>query len=333
MARSEHTHADKGSEAHHQHPEGAEHQHDLRGASRRSLWIALALITSYMLIEVGGGLIGHSLALLADAGHMVSDAAAIGLALLAMWMAARPASFKRTFGFHRTEILAALLNALSLWLIAAWIFIEAYRRFLNPPQVQGELMLSVGFVGLLVNLAAAWVLHRSAGESLNVEGAFLHVLGDLLGSIAVVAGGLLIITLSWYIVDPIFGVVIGVIILVSSGRLLWKVLHVLMEGTPASLDLQRLCLRLEQVQGVTGVHDIHAWSITSGYEVLSAHVTTDLPAMEKPDDMLQHLRTIAAQEFGIAHVTLQLENSPEGCRENHHVEHASSCSSTKIHET
>jgi cobalt-zinc-cadmium efflux system protein len=154
VARSEHTHADKGSEAHHQHPEGAAHQHDLHGASRRSLWIALALITSYMLIEIGGGLIGHSLALLADGGHMISDVAAIGLALLAMWMATRPASFKRTFGFHRTEILAALLNALSLWLIAAWIFIEAYRRFLNPPQVQGELMLSVGFVGLLVNLGA-----------------------------------------------------------------------------------------------------------------------------------------------------------------------------------
>lgn len=322
MASPEHNHADRGSA----------HQHDLHGASRRSLWIALALITSYMLLEVSGGLIASSLALLADAGHMITDAAAIGLALLAMWMAERPVSFKRTFGFHRTEILAALLNALSLWLIAAWIFFEAYQRFLNPPQVQGILVVSVGFIGLLVNLAAAWVLHPSAKGSLNMEGAFLHVLGDLLGSIAVVTGGLLIITLRWYIVDPIFGVVIGVIILFSSGCLLWKVLHVLMEGTPASLDLRRLCRRLEQVQGVTGVHDIHAWSITSGYEVLSAHVTTDLTAREKPDDMLQRLRTIAVREFGIAHVTIQLENSPEGCRENHHVEHSSSCSSTKIQE-
>jgi cobalt-zinc-cadmium efflux system protein len=333
VGRPEHNHADKGSDARRRHHEGAAHQHDLRGASRRSLWAALALITSYMLVEVGGGLISHSLALLADAGHMATDAATIGLALLAMWMATRPASFKRTFGFYRTEILAALLNALSLWLVAAWIFFEAYRRFLNPPQVQGELMLSVGLVGLLVNLAAAWVLYRSAGESLNVEGAFLHVLGDLLGSIAVVAGGLLIITLSWYIADPIFGVVIGIIILFSSGRLLWKVSHVLMEGTPASLDLQRLCRRLEQVQGLTGVHDIHAWSITSGYEVLSAHVTTELTAREKPDDMLQRLRAIAAREFGIAHVTIQLENSPEGCEEKHHIDHSSSCSSTKIQET
>ena len=210
--------------AKHQHASGNghEHEHDFRATSRKSLWIAFALITSYMFAEVVGGLMANSLALLADAGHMVTDAASIGLALLAMWIAARPATFRRTFGFHRTEILAAFLNALSLWLIAAWIFFEAYRRFMDPPEVQGVLMLSVGFVGLLVNIAAAFVLHRSAGESLNVEGAFLHVLGDLLGSIAVVAGGLLIITLSWYIVDPIFGVVIGVIILISSGRLLWK---------------------------------------------------------------------------------------------------------------
>ena len=313
MASAEHQHASGN---------GHEHQHDFRAAGRRSLWIAFALITSYMFAEVIGGLMANSLALLADAGHMVTDAASIGLALLAMWIVARPASFRRTFGFHRTEILAAFLNALSLWLIAAWIFFEAYRRFMNPPEVQGVLMLSIGLVGLLVNVAAAWVLHRSAGESLNVEGAFLHVLGDLLGSIAVVAGGLLIITFSWYIVDPIFGVVIGVIVLISSGRLLWKVLHVLMEGTPSSLNLQNLCLRLEQVEGVTGVHDIHAWSITSGYEVLSAHVTADLSEINNPDHMLQHLREIAGKEFGISHVTIQLENSTDGCEENHHVAHA-----------
>ena len=147
------------------------------------------------------------------------------------------------------------------------------------------------------------------------------MLGDLLGSIAVVVGGLLIITLSWYIVDPIFGVIIGLLILLSSGRLLWKVLHVLMEGTPASLDLQRLCQRLEQVEGVTGVHDIHAWSITSGYEVLSAHVTANLSEIANPDHMLQHLREIADNEFGITHVTIQLENSTDGCEENHHIDH------------
>jgi cobalt-zinc-cadmium efflux system protein len=283
--------------------------------------IALALISSYMVVEVIGGLAANSLALLADAGHMVADAAAIGLALLAMWVAARPASARHTFGFHRGEILAALLNALSLWLIAAWVFFEAYRRFVEPPQVSGLLTLGVGFVGLLVNLGAAWVLKRSASESLNVEGAFLHVLGDLLGSIGVVAAGILIIFFGWFIADPIFGAVIGFLILLSSSRLLWKVLRVLMEGTPSRLDSQRLCQRLEQEPGVTGVHDIHIWSITAGYEVLSAHVTTDVTTVDNREHLTQNLRSIASSEFGISHVTLQLENSPEGCGEVHHIPH------------
>jgi cobalt-zinc-cadmium efflux system protein len=305
----------------HHHAQGSEHERNFRDSSKKGLWVAFALVSSYMLAEVVGGVVANSLALLADAGHMVADAAAIGLALLAMWVASRPVSFERTFGLQRTEILAAFLNALSLWLIAGWLFSEAYRRFTDPPEVQGALILSVGFVGLLVNLAAACVLRRPAKESLNVEGVFLHVLGDLLGSIGVVVGGLLIITVGWHIVDPVFGVIIGLLLLFSSGRLLWKVLHVLMEGTPASLDLKRLCQRLEQVEGVTGVHDIHAWSITSGYDVLSAHVTADLAGLDSPDHMIQHLREIADKEFDISHVTIQLENSEDGCEEAHHVAH------------
>ena len=289
--------------------------------SRKSLWIVLALISSYMLVEVIGGLISNSLALLADAGHMAADATAIGLALLAIWIAARPASFRRTFGFHRTEIIAALLNALSLLLIAIWVFIEAYRRFLDPPEVQATLMLTIGFVGLLVNLAAVWILHRPSRDSLNVEAAFMHILGDLLGSIGVVGGALLIMTFGWNLADPLLGVVIGTLIVASSGRLLWRVLHVLMEGTPYHIDLQRLCRSLEQVDGVTGVHDIHAWSITSGYDVLSAHVTADSAARDNPDRTLQRLRDISAREFGISHVTIQLESSEEGCEEDHHVPH------------
>ena len=204
---------------------------------------------------------------------MITDAGAIGLALLAMWIAGRPASIDRTFGLHRTEVLAALANALSLWPIAGFIFFEAYRRFLDAPAVNGNLMLVVGGFGLLVNLASAVVLRRSAKESLNVEGAFLHVVSDVLGSIAVIGAGLLILTTGWVLADPIFGAVIGLLIVISSARLLWKVLHVLMEGTPAHLDLHGLCQRLEQLDGITGVHDIHAWSITTGYDALSAHVT------------------------------------------------------------
>ncbi len=201
-----------------QHPatsaSGPHHSH--RSASRRSLGISLALIMGYMVAEVIGGLVSGSLALIADAGHMLTDGAAIGLALLAIWIASRPASIDQTFGFQRTEVLAALLNALSLWLIAAWIFFEAARRFGDSPEVDGALMLGVGAVGLLVNVVAAWILHRSAGESLNVEGAFRHVIADLLGSVAVVAAGVLVLSFGWDIADPIFGIVIGVLILASS---------------------------------------------------------------------------------------------------------------------
>ena len=303
------------------HQQTDDHDHGHRSTSRRSLSVSLALITGYMVVEVVGGLVSGSLALLADAGHMLTDAAAIGLALLAIWISGRPASIGQTFGFHRTEILAALLNALSLWLIAALIFFEASRRFGDSIDVDGGLMLVVGAVGLGVNVAAALVLHRSAGYSLNVEGAFLHVIADLLGSVAVISAGVLVLALGWDVADPIFGIVIGVLILSSSMRLLWKVVHVLMEGTPAHLDLHLLCHRLEELEGVTGIHDIHAWSITTGYDALSAHVTADVAVMEDPNPVLQRLRDIASSEFGIAHVTIQLEDSTDGCAEDHHIEH------------
>ncbi|MCH7737452.1 MAG: cation transporter [Chloroflexi bacterium] len=308
------------------------HGHNHRSASRRSLSISLALIMVYMVVEVVGGLISGSLALLADAGHMLTDAAAIGLALLAIWISGRPASIEQTFGFHRTEVLAAMLNALSLWFIAALIFFEASRRLDDSLDVDGGLMLGVGAVGLLVNLAAAWVLHRSSGESLNVEGAYLHVVADLLGSVAVVAAGVLVLSFGWDIADPIFGIVIGVLILASSLRLLWKVVHVLMEGTPAHLDLHLLCQRLEELEGVTGVHDIHAWSITTGYDALSAHVTADAAVMKDPNPVLQRLREIASSEFGIGHVTIQLEDSMEGCAEDHHIEHPAVYASGQRHD-
>lgn len=299
-----------------------QHPPDFRTASRRSLQIALALTTSFMVAEVVGGLVANSLALLADAAHMITDAASLGLALLAMWVASKPASARLTFGFHRTEILAALLNVFSLWLIAAWVVFEAYRRFQQPPDVQGVITLSVGSAGLLVNIAAALVLRRSAGESLNVEGAFLHVIGDMLGSIGIVAAGILIIAFGWYIADPIFGVVIAVLILFSSTRLLWKVLRVLMQGTPSGINIQHLCQQLEQVKGVKGIHDIHTWSLTSGYDVFDAHVTIDPTLVGERKRLLQNLRTVINNELGRAHVTIQLEESEEGCEETHHVAHS-----------
>ena len=206
-----------------------------------------------MFVEVVGGILSGSLALLADAGHMLTDAAAILLALFAMWIAERPASVESTFGYYRTEVLAALFNTLSLWVIAAWIFFEAYHRIRETPEVEGPLLLGVGAAGLVVNILAAYVLHRAAGESLNAEGAFQHVMADLFGSIGVVVSGVLILAFAtspgspWFIVDPILSIGIGLLILRSSWGLFMRVFKVLIEGTPKHLDMYRICSDMEDV--------------------------------------------------------------------------------------
>ena len=279
-----------------------------------------------MFVEVVGGVLSGSLALLADAGHMLTDAAAILLALFAMWIAERPASVESTFGYYRTEVLAALFNTLSLWVIAGWIFFEAYHRIRDTPEVEGPLLLGVGAAGLVVNILAAYVLHRAAGESLNAEGAFQHVMADLFGSIGVVVSGVLILAFAtspdspWFIVDPILSIGIGLLILRSSWGLFMRVFKVLIEGTPKHLDMYRICSDMEDVPGVTIIHDVHAWTITSGYDAMTAHVLVDSAQRGKEDDMLARLRGIA-YGYGIGHVTLQLEYSATDCEENHHVEH------------
>ena len=279
-----------------------------------------------MFVEVVGGVMSGSLALLADAGHMLTDAAAILLALFAMWIAERPASVESTFGYYRTEVLAALLNTLSLWVIAGWIFFEAFHRIQDTPNVEGPLLLGVGLAGLLVNIAAAYVLHRAAGESLNAEGAFQHVMADLFGSVGVVVSGILILVFAttedsgWFIVDPILSVGIGLLILRSSWSLFMRVFKVLLEGTPKHLDMYRICSDMEDVGGVTLIHDVHAWTITSGYDAMTAHVLVDSQYRGQEDALLARLRSIA-YGYGIGHITFQLEYSATGCEENHHVEH------------
>ena len=315
-------HHDGNGDRHNHHDGGhAEHVHDHRESGRRRLLIALALIASYMAVEVVAGIISGSLALLADAAHMLTDAGAIGLALFAIWVANRPASIKRTFGYYRTEVLAALFNAVSLWVIAAWIFYEAYHRFRETPEVAGGVVLIAGGVGLVVNLAAAWVLHRSAGQSLNVEGAFRHVMADLLGSIGVMVSGGLALAFGWWMADPILSVLIGVMILVSSWQLVVNVFQVLLEGSPARIDMHNLCMALEGVEGVTLVHDIHAWTITSGYESLTAHVLVDPDYPGDLETLRRRLQQIAYHDYGIAHITMQMEQPLEGCTERHHFDH------------
>ena len=303
--------------------------HDYTDANRRSLAIALALIGGFMVAEVIGGVLSGSLALLSDAGHMITDAAAITLALVAQRMAQRDASAERTFGYLRAEVLAAMLNALSLWLIAGWVFFEAYHRFRDVPEVEGGLLLVIGLLGLLVNVAAAWVLHRSAEHSMNVEGAFRHVMADLMGSAGVVISGIVILTLGWTIVDPILSVLIGLLILGSAWRLTVKAFHVLMEAVPDNIDVYALCHELEEQHGVTLVHDVHVWTISSGHESFTAHVLVDPAYRGDMDELIHRMKEIARHDFGIGHITIQAEKSLAGCTENHHVGHLMARARTK----
>ena len=299
------------------------HAHDLRGTSRRNLFLALILISTYMVAEVVGGVISGSLALIADAGHMLTDAAAIGMALFAMWISDRAATIERTYGYFRTEILAAFINALALWLIVGWISFEAYHRFTSGEQhVDGWPVLFVGIGGLIINIIAAWILHRSSGHSINVEGAFQHVLADLLGSVGVVISAIVIITTGWTLIDPILSVVIGLLILFSSWKLVTQVLRVLLEGVPEHIDVYKLCSDIEKLPGVTVIHDVHVWTITSGNEVLTAHVLID-PEFEGSDqNLLDQMQGIIKLRYDIEHVTIQLERSAIQCAdESHHVGH------------
>lgn len=291
-----------------------QHAHDdhgidtARSASRKRLLITLILVCSYMIAEVIGGLLTNSLALLADAGHMLTDAAALALSLFALWMAQRPPTPQRTFGHYRAEILAALVNGATLVAIAIYIFIEAFHRFQSPPEVLGGTMMLIAVGGLIVNLAGLLVLHSARDESLNVKGAWLHVLGDALGSVGAILGGLLIWLFGWLWADPLVSVLIGTLILFSSWTLLKQSVSVLMEQAPGHIDVDDVREAMLAADGVVGVHGLHVWSITTGLESLSAHVTVQ--SRVKPANVLHELRHTLHDRFGIEHVTIQLD--PEG---------------------
>ena len=237
---------------------------DSRRRHRRSLVAALVLTAGFTGVEVVGGLLSGSLALLADAGHMFADSAALALALTAMHFARRAASARRTFGHQRLEILAALANSVALLAIAGWVVVEAFGRIQAPPPVRGGLTLLVGVAGLAVNLAAAWILRRSAGSSMNVDGAFRHVIADLLGSAGVIVSAVLVWAFDWRLADPLVGIVIAALIVLSAAPLLSRAVHVLLEGTPDHIDVYAVCAELEEEEGVTLVHDVHVWTITPG---------------------------------------------------------------------
>lgn len=268
----------------------------------------LVLVLLYMFAEVVGGILTNSLALIADAGHMLSDAAALGLSVFAIWISQRPPTAKRTYGYYRTEILAALANGATLVAISIFIFIEAIRRIGEPPEVEGGLMMVIAAGGLLVNVAGLWILHAGRSESLNVQGAWLHVLSDALGSVGVITAGVLIWAFGWNWVDPAASMVIGVLVLYSSWALLREAVAVLMEEAPGHIDVDEVRDAIIAIPGVRAVSDLHVWTITSGIISLSAHVAVE---ESRPyQELLAEIREVLHDRFGIDHQTLQLE--PEG---------------------
>ena len=273
--------------------------------ANRLAW-GLGLTATYMFAEIVGGLITGSLALLADAAHMLTDVGGLALALLAIHFAAREATPKRTYGYLRMEVLSALTNAVVLLLLTVYILYEAYKRFISPPEVLSGPMLAVAIVGLVVNLISMRLLAAGSSESVNVKGAYFEVLSDMLGSIGVIVAALLMMWKGWWLADPIIGAGIGLFIVPRTWVLLKQVTHILLEGTPPNVDVTVLERKLANIQGVLSVHDLHVWTITSGFDAMSCHVLVEDLSLHRK--VLQEARRIMKDEFGIDHVTIQVED-------------------------
>ncbi|HET7271248.1 MAG TPA: cation diffusion facilitator family transporter [Rubrobacter sp.] len=283
-----------------------EHESSARKGNRRALAVVLALTASFTVVEIIGGLLTGSLALLADAGHMLSDNLSLGIALFAAWLAGRPATPEKSFGYRRAEILAALVNGMTLVAISIWIFVEAYSRLREPTDVLGGPMLAVAALGLLVNVAGALVLYRSGGENLNVEGAMRHVLADALGSIGAMVAAAVIILTGWRYADPLISIAIGFLILGSSWKLLRDSTNILLEATPRNLNAEEVGQKMAAADGVVEVHDLHIWTITSGFPALAAHVLVGRD--EDCHARRRELEELLAHEFDISHTTLQVDH-------------------------
>lgn len=283
-----------------------EHESSARKGNRRALAVVLALTASFTVVEIIGGLLTGSLALLADAGHMLSDNLSLGIALFAAWLAGRPATPEKSFGYRRAEILAALVNGMTLVAISIWIFVEAYSRLREPTDVLGGPMLAVAALGLLVNVTGALVLYRSGGENLNVEGAMRHVLADALGSIGAMVAAAVIILTGWRYADPLISIAIGFLILGSSWKLLRDSTNILLEATPRNLNAEEVGQKMAAADGVVEVHDLHIWTITSGFPALAAHVLVGRD--EDCHARRRELEELLAHEFDISHTTLQVDH-------------------------
>jgi cobalt-zinc-cadmium efflux system protein len=302
-----------GHDHHDGHGHGDDHHHHHHGNERRVFW-ALLLTAAFMIAEVAGGILSGSLALLADAGHMLTDAAALGLSLAAFRASRRPETLRHSYGMHRFQVLAAFINGAALVGVALWICIEAVQRLFAPVPVMGGTMLVVAGLGLAVNVAAFAILHGGDHDNLNMRGAALHVLGDLLGSVAAIVAAVVILYTGWTPIDPILSVLVAVLVVKSAWLLLSRSWHVLMEGAPVGVEVEELCAHLvETVPGIVGIHHVHLWMLTPEQPLVTLHAT--IAADADHDTVLHALQMKLARRYGLGHATIQVERAdcPNPC--------------------
>ena len=273
----------------------------------RPLKITLIIVLVVMVAEVFGGILSNSLALISDAGHMLTDALALGLSLFAFSLARKPATSTRTYGYHRAEIMAALANGAILILVSAYIFYEAYQRFFETTVIETPLMLVMAGVGLAANIIGMFILRKSSHGSLNVKAAFWHIIGDTLSSVGVILAGFIILFTDWYIVDPVLAVVIGCVILWGAFRIVREAIDILLESVPGYLRIEDVTDAIKNIPGVKDLHDVHIWTITSGIYALSAHVNIEDQMVSESNIIVARVNELLAGDFNITHTTLQLE--------------------------
>ncbi|RHW32400.1 cation transporter [Lysinibacillus yapensis] len=288
----------------------AHHDHT-HGANKKTLTISFFIIALFMIVEVIGGLYTNSLALLSDAGHMLSDAISLAIGVLAFKFGEKTANYSKTYGYKRFEILAAVFNGVTLILVALYIFYEAVKRFANPPEIATSGMLIIAIVGLLVNILVAWIIMRGGDtkENLNIRAAFLHVIGDMLGSVGAIVAALLIMLLGWNWADPVASIIVAVLIIISGYRVTRDSVHVLMEGTPNNIQMDEIIQVFKNKPEIIDIHDLHVWSITSGQNALSCHAVVEGIMTVQESQLLLKSIEHDLSHLGIGHMTVQLEDS------------------------
>jgi cobalt-zinc-cadmium efflux system protein len=293
------------------HKHSHTHFNDIKGQITRRMAIALAITLAFVFVEIAAGLYSNSLALLTDAAHNFTDALALALSWWALRLTSQPANPKRTYGYHRAGILVALVNSTTLALIAIGIFYEAYHRFVNPPEVGADVLISVGSLAVVINVLTALMVRRGAENDLNIRAAFLHLMGDVLSTAGAVGAGVLIRFTGWNRLDPLVSVLIGFLILWNAWGIIREAINILMESTPTDIDMEQMVTDIQAVEGVRGVHDLHVWSITGSMRTLSAHLVTDDMSISEGANVQSQVNELLYQNYGVAHATLQLEC--EGC--------------------